>query len=400
GNIIPSPLSNFVKREYRQRGKSISSQRNCAYAVTRFLNFVHNHINEGDSDFIHLKTEGIKGLKLIHGSTYITSLSLKARNEELSANYVNDQMNYLIRFYFWLKQQHIIEETFEIAYREVGRGGYPIHTPVNPFDDIDLGTIIIGKDDTVSTALVDFGSNRYYLTIKLIKIAQLVAPDIALGICFQFFGGLRRSEVINLTRDSIQLRGNGTEGIILKVRDKQRDLFSHIKNSSHLHVKNPTNRALRIHDMLLSIYRPDIEWLNQHNKIKNANALFISEHTGDPITGKQYYTKFMKAKEEFLKQLSHEENVEDYLLLSENDWSTHIGRGVFTNFLLDIGLNVTQIAIARGDSNINSALAYVDEKTALHNMNQAINYIREAYRNHEAKIDNSYIEQCNGAMNN
>src|SRR5699024_11695876 len=50
GNIIPSPLSNFVKREYRQRGKSISSQRNCAYAVTRFLNFVHNHINEGDSE--------------------------------------------------------------------------------------------------------------------------------------------------------------------------------------------------------------------------------------------------------------------------------------------------------------------------------------------------------------
>src|SRR5699024_6929206 len=156
--------------------------------------------------------------------------------------------------------------------------------------------------------------------------------------------------------------------------------------------------TLLISDMLLSIYKEHIEWLNQRNKIKNANALFISEHTGDPITGKQYYAKFTKVKKELLKQLSQEENVEDYLLLSENDWSTHIGRGVFTNFLLDIGLNVTQIAIARGDSNINSALAYVDEKTAIYNMNQAINYIREAYQNHEAKIDNNYIEQWNGAM--
>src|SRR5699024_9822125 len=147
--------------------------------------------------------------------------------------------------------------------------------------------------------------------------------------------------------------------------------------------KNPRNQTLLINDMILSIYRQHIEWLNQNNKIKNANALFISEHTGDPITGKQYYTKFMKVKEELLKQLSHEENVEDYLLLSEHDLSIHLGRGVFTNFLLDIGLNLTQIAIARGDSNINSALAYVDEKTALHNMNPAINYIREAYRNHE-----------------
>src|SRR5699024_3416216 len=144
----------------------------------------------------------------------------------------------------------------------------------------------------------------------------------------------------NLTRDRIQLRGNGTEGIILKVRDNQRDLFSHIKNSSHLQVKNPRNQTLLINDMLLSIYRQHIEWLNQNNKIKNANALFISEHTGDPITGKQYYTKFMKVKEELLKQLSHEENVEDYLLLSENDWSTHIGRGDFITILLDISFNL------------------------------------------------------------
>jgi len=32
---------------------------------------------------------------------------------------------------------------------------------------------------------------------------------------------------------------------------------------------------------------------------------------------------------QFLKQLSDEGNVDDYLLLAQNDWSTHVGRGVF-----------------------------------------------------------------------
>src|SRR5699024_12338590 len=68
--------------------------------------------------FIHLKTEGIKGLKLIHGSTYITSLSLKARNEELSANYVNDQMNYLI-IYIIRSEEHTseLQSRFELVCR-------------------------------------------------------------------------------------------------------------------------------------------------------------------------------------------------------------------------------------------------------------------------------------------
>ncbi|MDY0409809.1 hypothetical protein [Paracerasibacillus soli] len=101
----------------------------------------------------------------------------------------------------------------------------------------------------------------------------------------------------------------------------------------------------------------------------------------------------MKVKKAFLRALSMEENIGDYALLAENSWSTHIGRGVFTNFLLDLGLNPTQIAIARGDRDINSALAYVDEKTAIENMKVAINFIQEAYDNKVSTIDTAYLEK-------
>ena len=221
-NIIPSPITNFIKTMYRNKGKYISSQRNSAYAITRFLNYIINQIKQEDSYFMHLENEGISGLGLIHGSKYISSLSLRARAGELSPEYVNDQMRYIIKFYYWLKLQKIIDENFEIAYKSVKRGHHELLVEVNPFDDIELGTIFVGRDERVKSMLSDFGANRYPLTIKLINIARNIAPDIALGICFQFFGGLRRSEVVNLTRQNITKQGNG---VILEIRDNQKVLF-------------------------------------------------------------------------------------------------------------------------------------------------------------------------------
>lgn len=346
-----------------------------------------------NNDFLLIKTNGLSKLELIHGSKYITNLSLQVQQHKLSAKYVKNQMMYIIYFYDWLKNQGIIKEDFTLTYRQVQSKHGVLSIVSNPFDDIELGTMIVGRDEKVSTALVDFGSNRYMLTLKFINIARMISPEIALGICYQFFGGLRRSEVINLTKHSVKKSGKNT---ILEIRDNQDVLFTKIKNTSHLQVKNPRNQVLLANSLTDSIYKEHLTWLEQLNKeniIKNKQALFIASTTGNSMTGKQYYNKFTDIKNHFLKQLSDEDNVEDYLLLAQNNWSTHIGRGVFTNFLLDVGLNPTQIAIARGDRNINSALAYVDEKTAIESMNLAINNIRTAFQNKEALIDNKYIDK-------
>ncbi|MFC0300433.1 hypothetical protein ACFFIS_06310 [Virgibacillus soli] len=392
-NIFPSPITNFIKTMYRNKGKSLSSQRNSAYAVTRFLNYIIDQIKQKDISFACLENEGINGMRLIHGSKYISSLSLRARAGELSPGYVNDQMRYIIKFYYWLKIQGIIYEDFEITYKSIKRGKLNHLVEINPFDDIELGTIFVGKDERVKSMLSDFGTNRYSLTIKLINIARNIAPDIVLGICFQFFGGLRRSEVVNLTRQNIKEQGNG---LILEIRDNQELLFPDIKNTSHIQVKNPRNQSLLMNNLMLNIYKEHLEGLeNLMNKgvYNNPAYLFVSGRTGLPITGKQYHLRFMKVKKAFLRALSMEENIGDYALLAENSWSTHIGRGVFTNFLLDLGLNPTQIAIARGDRDINSALAYVDEKTAIENMKVAINFIQEAYDNKVSTIDTAYLEK-------
>src|SRR5699024_4413291 len=134
----------------------------------------------------------------------------------------------------------------EVKYKEVrGKRGV-LAIASNPFDDIELGTVIVGRDERVPTALVDFGSNRYPLTLKFINIARLIALEIALGICYQFFGGLRRAEVINLTKHSVKKTGKNT---ILEIRDNQDILFSHIKNTSHLQVKKPRDQALLANEL-------------------------------------------------------------------------------------------------------------------------------------------------------
>ncbi|MDI3091473.1 hypothetical protein QJ133_10060 [Priestia megaterium] len=391
--ILPSPLSNFIKTNYRNKGKSLSSQRNSAYAVTRFLNYVDDNVKSGNEEFKNLRIEGLSGLSLIHGSKYISSLSMRSRKQQLNSKYINNQIHYLIDFYFWLKKQTIIKDDFELSYKNINRGDYSYSVPSNPFDDIELGTIFPRQSEHTGKALSDFGRNRYHITVKLINIARMIEPEIALGICFQFFGGLRRSEVINLTLNSIK---HQDKTLILEVRDNQELLFNDVKNSAHLQVKNPRNQLLLINDLMNEIYQShlqNINYLVKENKINNKHALFISKRSGNPLTGKQYYSKFMKVKKALLSQLSQEESIQDYLLLSENCWSTHIGRGVFTNFLLDIGLNVTQVAIARGDKNINSSLAYVDERTAIATMGIAINSIREAYQEtHKTLIQKEHIE--------
>ncbi len=44
--------------------------------------------------------------------------------------------------------------------------------------------------------------------------------------------------------------------------------------------------------------------------------------------------------------------------LEEYKWSTHLGRGIFTNLLVEEADNPYDIALPRGDSNLSSSLVY------------------------------------------
>jgi integrase len=389
--VYPSLLTNYIRKKFKTKKRhSLSSQRNAAYELIKFLKYLREQITRGDEDFIDLRDGGLFELKLLHGSRYISNLSLKTKSGEIAPNYVYRIEKYLIKFYEWLSENSILSEPFFID-------------DDSPFNDINLDTEYPNEDDLVSEdKLKDFGENRYELVLKFIKIAQDVVPEIALGICFQFFGGLRVGEIVNLTKASIEYpyywddKNNGEQKFILKIRNRNKQLFKNKRNLQHEQVKVPRDQPLMVNPDLSRVYKEHkslLKRMENRQDSLNKDALFVSKITGNPISGKTYKEKFEIVKSLFLKQLSDEGRTEDYKDLTDKRWSTHIGRGVFTNFLLEVTDNVTLVANARGDKYINTVMAYVEENNAIKLTTEAINNIRKAYEDKKATIDQSIIDK-------
>ncbi|MBD7938528.1 site-specific integrase [Cytobacillus sp. Sa5YUA1] len=369
--IFPSPLSNFIKREYKNKGKSINSQRNAAYAITRFL----NHLSKDKVSYTELVIGGLSSLTLQHGADYISYLSLKSRAGELKSEYVKTEIQYLNKLFHWLNSESIISQSFSVDYQTVYHGRKSRKIVSNVFETTnDLDIIVPIRNSTQNNVIKDFGKNRNRLIIDFIMTAKRIEPLMALGIALQFFGGLRRSEVINLKRSSLKWTNSN---LIVELRDNQDILFADAINKADIQVKYPRDQICICPEIVKPLYEEHLEMLTKLTKGTKgtkgtSEALFISTRNFNALRGKRYSAKIDKIKQQFLNDLLIKNQVEDYILLTNNKWSTHIGRGVFTNILIDLGLTPTQIALARGDRSLQSALSYVDENTLLSSMNLAI----------------------------
>ncbi|MGP7818290.1 site-specific integrase [Niallia sp. 01092] len=364
--IFPSPLSNFIKREYKNKGRDINSQRNAAYAITRFLNYLFKN----KDNYPELILRGLSSLTLQHGADYISYLSLKSRANELKSGYVKTEIQYINKFYYWLISEKIIKQTFSVDYKTTYYGRKNTQIESNLFETTnDLDIILPIRNSIQNNVIKDFGKNRNRLIIDFIMTAKRIEPLMALGIALQFFGGLRRSEVINLKRSSLKWTNSN---LIVEIRDNQDILFADAINKADIQVKYPRDQICICPEIIKPLHEEHLNTLTKLTK-GTSEALFISTRNFKALRGKRYSAKIDKIKQQFLNDLLIKNQVEDYILLTNNKWSTHIGRGVFTNILIDLGLTPTQIALARGDRSLQSALSYVDENTLLSSMNLAIN---------------------------
>lgn len=80
GRKYPSPVTDFIKTMYEYRGKSFNYQKDVATTICIFLNFIGDKVKEEDKTFLSLRDKGLYGLKYIHGSRFITSLSVERKN--------------------------------------------------------------------------------------------------------------------------------------------------------------------------------------------------------------------------------------------------------------------------------------------------------------------------------
>ncbi|MGE7713234.1 site-specific integrase [Priestia megaterium] len=390
--VYPHPLTDFITTKYEFKGKSLNTQDAPAKTVCRFLNYCLQKIEEDNEDFVGLKEEGLKGLKRKHASIYITYSTLKGLQKETVTQYEK----YLTAFYVYLKEMNLIDEDFPIHKKENSKGDV-IHTSL--FQDSSLKTEFPSRDTRKEkmAILKDFGDNRHELIAHFIRISMDIAPDIALGLCLQFYGGLRRGEVVNLDRGSLNI--NPGKSMEIQIRDNRKKFFSRLKdtkaeNPKRLNYLNITlaRQTILDNDLVWAVYDNHMKQLDNMlrvGKCKNVRALIL-DRDGNPMSGKVYDRRFKKVKKAFIDSLLGSEY---YYLFTNTVWSTHIGRGVFTNLLISMDFTPTQLAIARGDRNINSALDYIDKTLTNEQIKKAVNELKKVPKEELGLIDYASVKR-------
>lgn len=117
-----------------------------------------------------------------------------------------------------------------------------------------------------------------------------------------------------------------------------------------------------------------------------SDALFVNRN-GQSMTGSSYRYHFNKAKNVFITQLRNSINPVDRSNASklENyEWSTHIGRGIFTNLLAEEATNPYDIALPRGDASIESSIVY--QSNTMRMKEKLEHRIDQLYKNYIPKL--------------
>ena len=168
-----------------------------------------------------------------------------------------------------------------------------------------------------------------------------------------FFGGLRASEVCRVSvYDFPHAIHDGTM-IKLDIRDKviRADLKSADINQSKKNRKQP---IFIVPEMFESIYQNHVERYGYESVCINKD--------GKPMTTASYQKAFNKVKKTLINRMMKSDDPADKaqaMYLDMHDWSTHIGRGYFTNLIAEHATTPFSVSVYRGDSDFSAAAAYI-----------------------------------------
>lgn len=342
GVVMPHPLTEFLM-QYRDLELSSITQK--VYVIEQFLNFLISNL-----DIYNLKK--LSDITLQHGEDFLNEIADGKLGSEkaIQKDTVKASENVLKYFYKFLIEKEILSS---VSYNDISRY---IYTGDN------------GQERMRSPFSVRYPSKRrtsklttlpLSLILPFIDLARIETPDIAFGIYLEIFGGLRISEIINISRNGIELIGRqALNGINVDLIE--RNYNNRLKNKNGKGgVKRSRNQyILPIMDYLCELYENHLELIKDKN---NTDAMFINRD-GNPMSEKNYRDRFDKLKKIFIQRLTDldEPYFKSYAItLNSKKWSSHICRGVFSQLISDYCKNPTEVAVLRGDKSYESVFRYL-----------------------------------------
>ena len=332
GISIPTPYTAFLL-EYQSRKVSTVSM--VASLIVRFLNYLHFEMASPITSIAELTFQ--------YGIDFLSALPCQKGGKTQYAEY-------LTKFYYFCKDRKMaqikdLKESSHSKYKTYTENIFKGRYKAEPKQKVDA----IHEIDTA------------YLPM-FFDVAKDIAPD--LGLFFQFAGGLRASEVVSVEYSSIRIiREGGRMVLSLKLEDK--DLRPDLSSAFIAKVKrNRTQTVLPIFgNKLEEAYETHIK---KYRK-ENISAVFIDKN-GNPMTVNTYWKRFNRVRREFIKRLYECPNMETQMyavFLESYKWSTHIGRGTYSNIVAQNANNIGEIAVMRGDSSLSSSLPYLNDNRSV-----------------------------------
>ncbi|MDZ3952280.1 site-specific integrase [Bacillus thuringiensis] len=333
---IIHPISAFIFDNWKH--KSYNTMKAHAQNLVVFLNFL----------LLHKKKYNLHSIRDLHlhcGTDFLNQLALKKKARATLLSYQRT----LTHFFIYLSKQGnpVIPANILTHNQSIKKSKFSLSAPL--FTDV----IVPSKKKTIEHNI----PHTYIL--RFLELAFHVANPIALGIYMQIFGGLRIGEVVNLTYADIKTIGPfGQDGLLLHVQ--------HHQNRTDIKDRAGTNYVKKEREQLVLGFR---NWLQELYKSHQTtyksnsqhNAVFINKH-GKPMTGTSYRYYFQKTKDAFLTYLQQSENAHDQIAsisLRHTSWSSHIGRGIFTNLIAENAKQPQDIMLLRGDDHLLSSLTYM-----------------------------------------
>lgn len=334
------PITEFIMSKYSAR--KYTTMKKHSDNLTSFLNYLLSYGRK-------LNIDTIKDLKLSHGTSFLTYLGSE---KKVAKSTVKQYERTLTNFYVFLANKglipHIPASKFEKKKDQWGGSFY-----LSPFKGVIF--------PAPSKKAKEHAFPLKYFPL-LLEIAILETPRIALGIYLQFFGGLRVGEVVNIKREQAKRRVKNGD-FLIRLNDQH--FRSDIKDRSGSSVKRAREQEFfNIKNWLTVLFE---DHTVRFRPCDGSNALFVNRD-GKAMTAKSYSQYFNRVKKifcDYLKAYGDEEDiaVSDHLRIV--DWSTHIGRGTFTNMIAENTDNPFLIAYKRGDKDMKSALPYIAKTSRL-----------------------------------
>lgn len=362
----------------------MNTQKKYAEEIKKFLNYIYSEKSSEE-----LKLKGIGSLTLKDGVGYLNSLASKVISGSIKFETYNYSHKTLVTFYLWLSENSLIDAEVKISSKSVSINGESYESKSSPFARLDLGLIIVQnkrrvKDDT---RLHDFGIHRKDLIDLFLKVAEIEAPDIVVGILLQMFAGLRIGEVLNLRYIDINMKERGSHmPITFEVQDRWSEIFAGKKNIYLEQIKTEREQVVINSTFVRDYFYQNLK-IRENRKDIDSNALIINSKTKEAMRTQAYRYRFEKVKKKFLEIVKYTSE-EDYVYLTSKPWSTHIGRGIYTNILkFEMSLDVATTALARGDLSEKSAATYIEKVENEQKLIEAIKVLDEIYEKRKKNKD-------------